>query len=170
MINKLQNSDGLNSDATEAFDLAHQDFPHLDLLDLSLNTFPKVNRLLSPKDFQFVFAQAEKFANRHWTLIVRPNQLPFPRIGLAIAKKQLARAVWRNRVKRLAREAFRQHKQALSGYDIVVLGRRGMDEIDNATLNNSFEHLIRQIKNSGLKDGRMKKSLPRSKAEAKNRR
>ncbi|MDX1796696.1 MAG: ribonuclease P protein component [Hydrogenovibrio sp.] len=170
MIKKLQNSDGLNSGVTEAFDLAHQDFSSPELLDLSLNTFPKAYRLLSPKDFQFVFAQAEKFANRHWTLIVRPNQLPYPRIGLAIAKKQLVRAVWRNRIKRLAREAFRQHKQALSGYDIVVLSRRGMEEIDNATLNKSFEHLIRQIKNSGLKDGRMKNTSSKPRTETRKRR
>ncbi|BBP44615.1 ribonuclease P protein component [Thiosulfativibrio zosterae] len=119
--------------------------------DLS-NSFPKSSRLLTPNEFKFVFAQAEKFTNRHWTFIVRPNDLLHPRLGLAIAKKQLAKAVWRNRVKRLAREAFRQHSKALSGYDIVVLGRHKMQEVDNETLNQSFLHLIRQIKRSGLKD------------------
>lgn len=118
----------------------------------ALNGFPKSLRLLSPKDFQFVFAQAEKFANRHWTLIVRPNQKPYPRLGLAISKKHLQRAVWRNRVKRLAREAFRLHKNDLNGYDIVVLGRRGLQDIDNTTLHNSFLHLIRKIRKSGFKD------------------
>lgn len=114
--------------------------------------FSKQLRLLKPKDFSHVFANAEKFANRNWTLIVRPNDLLQPRLGLAIAKKQLARAVWRNRVKRIAREAFRQHKEDLSGYDIVVLGRRGMQDIDNETLHNSFLHLIRKIRKSQLKD------------------
>ncbi|MGC9386078.1 MAG: ribonuclease P protein component [Hydrogenovibrio sp.] len=113
--------------------------------------FPKSLRLLSPKQFQQVFAQAEKFSNRHWTFIVRPNHLTIPRMGLAIAKKQLIKAVWRNRVKRLARETFRQHKQAVSGYDIVVLGRRGMQDVDNDVLIKSFEHLIRKVKQSGLK-------------------
>ncbi len=126
----------------------------LNCSDLSRPTLPKEQRLLTPDHFSFVFADAKKFANKHWTLIVRPNQKPYPRIGLAVAKKQLIRAVWRNRVKRLAREAFRQHKQALSGYDIVVLGRREMQNIDNQTLNNSFEHLIRKIKNSRLKDSK----------------
>jgi len=68
-----------------------------------------------------------------------------------LQKKQLAKSVWRNRVKRLARETFRQHKQALSGYDIVVLGRRGMQEVDNETLRKSFEHLIRQLKKREIK-------------------
>lgn len=118
--------------------------------------FPKSLRLLSPNEFQFVFADAQKFANRHWTLIVRPNNLPIPRLGLAVSKKQLSRAVWRNRVKRIAREAFRQHKLKLCGYDIVVLGRKGMQDIDNLTLASSFQHLIQKIQTSNLKINRVK--------------
>ncbi len=116
------------------------------------NDFPKSNRLLSPKSYSHVFSQAERFGNRNWTFIVRPNDESYPRLGLAIAKKQLQRAVWRNRVKRIAREAFRSHKKELSGYDIVVLGKKGMQEIDNQTLHNSFLHLIRKIKKSNLKN------------------
>jgi len=117
--------------------------------------FTKASRLLSPKDFQNVFANAEKFANRHWTLIVRPNQKSQARLGLAISKKQLQRAVWRNRIKRLAREAFRLHKNDLNGYDIVVLGRKGTQDVDNKTLQSSFLHLVRKIRKSDLKE-RMK--------------
>jgi ribonuclease P protein component len=108
--------------------------------------FPKSLRLLSPPDFKFVFDDAQKIANRHWTLLIRANGLPRPRLGLAIAKKQLQRAVWRNRVKRIAREAFRQHKPDLCGYDIVVLGRKGMQDVDSATLAASFSHLINKIR------------------------
>lgn len=124
---------------------------HLGHQNLNNAQFSKSFRILSPKQFQFVFAKAQKFSNRHWTFIVRPNQQGMPRLGLAIAKKQLAKSVWRNRVKRLARETFRQHKQVLSGYDIVVLGRRGMQDVDNETLRNSFEHLIRQLSKRGIK-------------------
>ncbi len=118
----------------------------------SENGFSKSVRILKPKDFQHVFSNAEKFGNRNWTFIVRANQKSYPRLGLAIAKKQLPHAVWRNRVKRLAREAFRLHKKELSGYDIVVLGRKGMQDIDNQTLHKSFLHLVRKIKKSDLKD------------------
>jgi ribonuclease P protein component len=118
--------------------------------------FPKAVRLISPKDFQHVFSNAKKFANRHWTFIVRPNNLPYPRLGLAIAKKQLAKAVWRNRVKRLARETFRLHKSRVAGYDIVVLTRHGVQNVDNQTLRNSFLHLLKKVEKSGLKDSSQK--------------
>ncbi|KUJ74123.1 ribonuclease P protein component [Thiomicrospira sp. XS5] len=157
-----QNSDesgsGLSLDDLE---LTHHDF--------NRNHFPKSLRLLSPKQFQYVFAKAEKFSNRHWTFIVRPNGLPYPRLGLAIAKKQLMKSVWRNRVKRLARETFRQHKQAVSGYDIVVLGRRGMQDVENRVLVNSFEHLIRKVKQSGLKDGKQRRVAGKPGAARKRR-
>jgi ribonuclease P protein component len=147
-----QNFDALDlMSFSDTMELVHQnpsDYP----IDLSKNTFSKEFHLLTPAEFKFVFENAKKFANRHWTLIVRPNNKNYPRLGLTIAKKQLIRAVWRNRVKRLAREAFRQHKQDLNGYDIVVLGRRDMQKVDNETLTKSFKHLIRKIKNSDLKN------------------
>ncbi|HHT00043.1 MAG TPA: ribonuclease P protein component [Thiomicrospira sp.] len=120
------------------------------------NDFPKSHRLLSPKSYSHVFAKAERFGNRNWTMIVRANNEDHPRLGLAIAKKQLSRAVWRNRVKRIAREAFRSHKKELSGYDIVVLGRNGMQNIDNKTLHSSFLHLVRKIQKSKLKNNSSK--------------
>lgn len=117
---------------------------------LARQTFPKTLRLLTPNQYQSAFQHAEKFANRHWTLIVKANQLTLPRLGLAVSKKQLSRAVWRNRVKRIAREAFRQHKMDLCGYDIVVLGRKGVEEVQSDQLRASFEHLIKKIKLSKL--------------------
>ncbi|MBN2646813.1 MAG: ribonuclease P protein component [Thiotrichales bacterium] len=147
MVHTETTSDGLNC-AVMPIPLARPSAPSPCLSD---QTFDKALRLLNAKDFSYVFADAERFANRNWTLIVRANDKPYPRLGLAIAKKQLAKAVWRNRVKRVAREAFRSHKKALSGYDIVVLGRRGMEQIESQVLHDSFLHLIRKIHKSNLK-------------------
>lgn len=148
MVHTETTSGGLNS-ATPNAEKVRQTSPSSP--SLKDHTFDKSLRLLTPKDFSYVFAKAERFANRNWTLIVRPNDKRYPRLGLAIAKKQLARAVWRNRVKRIAREAFRLHKKDLSGYDIVVLGRKGMEQIDNQVLHDSFLHLVRKIRKSKLK-------------------
>lgn len=47
-----------------------------------------------------------------------------PRLGLAISRKQLRRAVDRNRIKRIVRESFRLHAASLPAVDIVVLARQ----------------------------------------------
>lgn len=59
-------------------------------------------------------------------------------LGLAIAKKQIRRAVDRNRLKRLIRESFRHHKAELQGYDIVVMARTKAITTSNAEI---FEKL-----------------------------
>lgn len=51
-----------------------------------------------------------------------------------MAKKRLKRAVDRNRIKRLVRESFRQHRSGLAGLDIVVLVKPGIERADNRTL------------------------------------
>ncbi len=120
---------------------------------LAGETFPKALRLRKPGEFRHVFADATRFANRHWTFLVRENGLPIPRMGLAIARKQAGKAHDRNRIKRIARECFRKQKRALVGYDIVILARQGVADVDNATLVRSFEHLVRKIrKHSQTKD------------------
>jgi ribonuclease P protein component len=53
-------------------------------------------------------------------VFVRPNDLGYPRLGLAVARR-VGTAVKRNRIKRLLREAFRhtQHDRR-RGYDVVI--------------------------------------------------
>ena len=52
-------------------------------------------------------------------LYARPNGLELARLGLVVPKRVLARAVDRNRVKRILREAFRQQQTALNGLDVI---------------------------------------------------
>lgn len=61
---------------------------------------------------------------RHFSVFVRANELKGPRIGVIVSKKVAARAVDRNRIKRLVREAFRQDRGRLGSNDLVVLARR----------------------------------------------
>jgi ribonuclease P protein component len=57
-------------------------------------------------------------------LFVRPNDGPVARIGIITSKRVAARAVDRNRAKRLVREAFRQIRHRLGAVDVVVQLRR----------------------------------------------
>ncbi len=56
------------------------------------------------------------------------------RLGVITSKKVSKRAVERNRIKRLVREAFRNNKPILSGLDIVVLTKQAACHTDNKKL------------------------------------
>jgi ribonuclease P protein component len=72
-------------------------------------------------------------------VLARPNDQDGPRLGLAIARKHARAAVDRNRIKRLVRESFRHHLQLLGPLDLVVLGRNGLAQRDNAELTASLQ-------------------------------
>ena len=85
--------------------------------------FPRSHRLVSGKQFQRVFAEPKRSSDRLFTVLATGNDLGYPRLGMAIAKKRVQRAVLRNRIKRLVRESFRRHAELLGGVDLVVINR-----------------------------------------------
>jgi ribonuclease P protein component len=103
-------------------------------------------RLLTADDFTQVFQNGCcKAGDNAFLLLARHNQLEQPRLGLVIAKKQLKRAVDRNRVKRIARESFRHQLQALAGVDVVVLCRSGAFGLDKAEIRHHMNRLFDKI-------------------------
>jgi ribonuclease P protein component len=83
-------------------------------------------RLVTAGDYARVFERAQKSSGRALTVLARRSGRRFARLGLAIPRKQIRRAVERNRVKRLIRESFRRHQELLRGLDVVVIGRRAL--------------------------------------------
>ncbi len=102
--------------------------------------FPRSSRLLKAAEFRWVFQRPSKSADRWFTLLARPGPLDHPRLGLAISKKHIKRAVDRNRIKRIVRESFRQHQDELPALDFVVMAKGGAQEQGSAVL---FESLMR---------------------------
>ena len=107
--------------------------------------FPRRARLTGRNAFAHVFAQPVKSSDRYFTVLARPNALDHPRLGLAISRKVAKSAVARNRLKRIARESFRHHRQQLAGLDCVVMGRAGLAEQDNAVLFASLQRHWRRL-------------------------
>ena len=58
-------------------------------------------------------------------VLMRPNRVAFPRLGMIVPKRSHPRAVDRNRIKRIIREWFRRHQSRLKGKDLIV--RLGSD-------------------------------------------
>lgn len=96
--------------------------------------FPRNLRLLSAADFKAVFSDACKAGDSHFTLLARSNGLDHPRLGMAISRKAVRRAVARNRIKRQLREYLRLHQTEIGGFDLVILCRPGVDKLDKQTL------------------------------------
>lgn len=108
--------------------------------------FKKQQRLLLPAQFRQVFAkQSCRSVDDCFTLIAAPNNVGYPRIGLAIAKKQLRRAVDRNRCKRAIRDSFRQNTNQLPALDIVVLARSNFLLTDNNKLRDKLARHWHQL-------------------------
>ena len=89
--------------------------------------FSKKLRLLGAADFQPVFKNA-----------------------LVIAKKNIAKAVQRNRVKRILRESFRHNQSLLPTLDIVILARSGLGALTSEQIRKKIErHWVDLIHKAG---------------------
>ncbi len=92
--------------------------------------FDKGRRLLKATEFQAVFDGALfKVGHPHFLVLANRNTLGHPRLGLVIGKKNIRRAVKRNRVKRVVRETFRASQTTLDSLDIIFLARKGFDSL-----------------------------------------
>ena len=97
--------------------------------------FGREKRLLNAKDYSQVFDGPEaKASHQRLLLLAKRNNTSRHRLGLVIARKHVRLAVQRNRIKRVAREFFRTLQVEEPGMDVVLLARRGIDQLDNAEL------------------------------------
>ena len=98
-------------------------------------SFTKAKRLLNASHYSRVFDGPDaRASHKHLLLLAKCNDEPNHRLGLVIAKKNIRLAIHRNRVKRLAREFFRNLPDDKPHIDVVLLARRGLGELDNDEL------------------------------------
>ena len=108
--------------------------------------YGREKRLLTPRQFKAVFdSPSGKAPGKNVLLLARANGLEHPRLGLVIGKKSVKLSVERNRLKRLMRESFRLHQDSLVGWDIVIVARKGLGEVENPELIQHFGKLWKRL-------------------------
>lgn len=109
-------------------------------MHVKLQGFPRGLRLVKPAEFKRIFRAADcKSVDDNLALLACNNDVAHPRLGLAITKRVVRKAVDRNRIKRLVRESFRRHQTELGGLDVVVLSRDGATKSSNEELVKSLD-------------------------------
>lgn len=101
-------------------------------------SFARRYRLTRPAEFARVFNKSRRSRDRYFTLLYRANDQDSARLGFAIAKKRIASAVKRNRVRRVARESFRHQRADLPNIDIIILAQSAAAGASRTELHNSL--------------------------------
>lgn len=92
------------------------------------NRFGKAYRLLTTEEFSSVFALRQQRSRPFLQVLQsQDNALGHARLGLVVSKKVAKRANRRNFMKRVIRDWFRLHKNALPPRDFVVRVRVAFD-------------------------------------------
>ena len=108
--------------------------------------FGREKRLLDAKQFKAVFDSPDfRLSGRCILALARHNQSCYPRIGLVVGKKNSKLAVARNRIKRQFREYFRLHQTNLPCVDIVLITRRGVDQLTTSELRQELDKLFGRL-------------------------
>ncbi|MGH8493125.1 MAG: ribonuclease P protein component [Moraxellaceae bacterium] len=123
--------------------------------------FPPTHRLLRPAEFQAVFDSAAfKVGEAQFLLLIRPNGLDHPRLGLVIAKKKVRRSVDRNRLKRTVRESFRQNQSSLPAADMIFMARNDLATIASETFRQALLQGWKRVQRKAAKSTTEKAQEP----------
>ena len=95
---------------------------------LFMGYFRAYNKLRRSRDFANVFSSHDRSSDGFFLFLAVNNNTELARLGLAVPKKNISKAVERNKIKRFIRESFRLQKKKLKGMDVVVLVKKEINK------------------------------------------
>ena len=127
--------------------------------------FSRQYRLLKPAEFELVFQNPIRSGDECFRILARENGIGCHRLGMAVSKKNCARAVDRNRIKRVVRENFRttMANQVVSEtLDFVVMPTTRAVKNNNKVLSDSLStHWKRLNRKAGFRVTPNRQDQPR---------
>jgi ribonuclease P protein component len=107
---------------------------------------PRENRLTKRTDFANVYRIGRFSSEGPLSAKSAPNKSEISRIGFSIEKKFFKKAVERNRMKRVLREAFRENlKELKTGLDIVIFYKKSEKNPDYQEISELVKKIIKKI-------------------------
>ena len=104
----------------------------------------KQKRICKNREYQIVYRKGRSFVNRLAVIYILPRPSQQTRVGFVTGKK-IGCAVERNRCRRLMKEVYRLHQYELEdGYDIVLIGRGFLKDVNYANAEKSILQLFRR--------------------------
>jgi ribonuclease P protein component len=108
-------------------------------------TLRKAERIRRRKEFLDIYRKGKRFETRNFTLIISINEAGGKRLGIAVGKRVVKKAIARNRIKRLLREYFRLNKGRLpSSTDMVIIVRKDVSSRSYGDIFPELEGLLRE--------------------------
>lgn len=108
--------------------------------------------LAKRRDFELVFKKGLSSASKYLVIYARPNELNWNRLGLSVSKK-IGKAVTRNRIKRLLREAMRKVLgDFLQHYDFVIVAKKTAAEGKLENFIRETERFLQKISHEKYSD------------------
>ncbi|NLM97291.1 MAG: ribonuclease P protein component [Halanaerobiaceae bacterium] len=105
-------------------------------------------RLRKKSEFNRVYNRGKSVATYNLVLYYYPNNQNLNRVGFSISKK-IGKAVVRNKLKRRLREIIRLKKDLKKGFDIIIIARKPVIELDYCGLERDLDILLSK---AGIKE------------------
>lgn len=101
-------------------------------------------------EFKKVFLKGERIKTKNLIIFILENNYRYNRLGL-IVKKEIGKAVVRNKIRRLLKEAFRNiDKKIYQGYDIIILVKKNAVKLDYFNFCDELGNLLKYIKRKDI--------------------
>jgi len=122
---------------------------NLDVARVELNYLPKFmySRLNKKKDFKKLAKNGQSFFTPEFGFKILKNGLGYNRYGIVVNLKVDKRAVVRNKIRRRIRDIIKENEKNLQkGFDIMVLTRGSIKDLDFQEIKDKMEKLFKKAK------------------------